>query len=124
MRLPFHRRIERVQYQHSPRWRNSFRQDRTLLFFVLRHRNLPPHGAIMMFDTTPVRVNYATLATMNKVRAWARKNGATVKVSRYARDAYEGHVNVPSPWNMGREQTLALVRELKELLSSLHPGLN
>ena len=66
------------------------------------------------FSAIPVRIEYANLARMNKIRAWARKNNATVTVSRYARDAYEGHVKVYMPFN--REQQLAKVAELKELL--------
>ncbi len=44
---------------------------------------------------TRVRIEYATLAKMNQIRAVARKLGATVHVHRYAKDAYEGHVTIP-----------------------------
>lgn len=47
-----------------------------------------------------VSFSNCTLATLNKVRAWARRNKAFMKsVSRYATDAYEGVVTIPSPWN-------------------------
>ena len=42
-----------------------------------------------------VPIDYATMAKMNKIRALARKMGARVEVTRYARDAYEGRVVVP-----------------------------
>lgn len=70
-----------------------------------------------MLDLSPtVRVEYANMATMNKVRTWARKNNAVVRVNRYARDAYEGTVKVCSPWNEGKSETDRRVAELKAIL--------
>ncbi len=68
------------------------------------------------FASYDVQITCANMAKMNRVRAWARKNGATVLASRYARDAYEGRVKVPM--KQGREQQAALVAELKEILSA------
>jgi hypothetical protein len=56
------------------------------------------------------------MAKMNKIRAWARKNGATVKAARYARDAYEGVVVIPSPWNEGAAVADSKVAALRALL--------
>lgn len=70
-------------------------------------------------DDRSIRVAYLNMAGMNKVRAWARKNKARVVVSRYTTDAYDGHVFISSPWNVGREQTDAKVADLKALLASL-----
>ena len=66
------------------------------------------------FNSILVRVDGADMAKMNRIRAWARRNNATVKVSRYARDAYEGHVKVPMP--LGRDQQAAKVTELKAII--------
>ena len=73
-----------------------------------------------MIDLSPrVRIAYANMAKMNKIRAWARRNNASVQVERYARDAYEGFVTVHSLWNEGREQTLTRVAELKAVIGPL-----
>lgn len=64
-----------------------------------------------------VRIEYANMATLNKIRAWARKNGATVKVQRYARDAYEGHVTIHSPWDEGAHVARAKAEDLRVLIS-------
>ncbi len=56
------------------------------------------------WNTVKVRIEYADMAKMNKIRAAARKHGATVHAQRYARDAYEGYVSVSSPWNEGKSQ--------------------
>ena len=64
-----------------------------------------------------VRIEYANMAKMNKIRAWARKNGATVKVQRYARDAYEGHVVIHAAWNEGVAITGAKANALRALIS-------
>lgn len=50
----------------------------------------------MSFGDITVQVPYTTMAQANKLRAWCRKNGATVRLSRYARDAYEGEIVVHS----------------------------
>ena len=67
------------------------------------------------FSTAMVKIEYANMAKMNKIRAWARKNHARVNVSRYARDAYEGHVNVPM--RQGLDQQTVLVKELKQIIA-------
>lgn len=67
------------------------------------------------FVAVNVRIEYADTAKMNKIRAWARKNGAAVNVERYARDAYSGTVKIPSPWNEGKsvqEAKAAAVRAI------------
>lgn len=71
-----------------------------------------------MFDYIPVRIEYANMAKINKIRAWARRNNATVEVSRYAKDAYEGRVKIHTSWQTGREQDLARVTACKELVQS------
>ncbi len=71
-----------------------------------------------MFDTTPVRIECVNMAKLNKIRAWARKRNASVQVSRYARDAYEGRVNIASPWNKGKITVDAEIAELKALIAS------
>jgi len=68
------------------------------------------------FGSINVQIKYANLAKMNKVRAWARKNNATVHVSRYARDAYEGHVTIHSPWDEGASVTGAKAVALRALI--------
>ena len=81
-------------------------------------------GVQDMLDLSPsVRVEYANMATMNKVRAWARRNNATVRVERYARDAYSGSVKVHSPWNEGKSETDRKVAEVKAILRA-HSTLN
>lgn len=72
----------------------------------------------MTLDYTPVRLSYARIGTVNKIRTWSRRNNATVEVSRYAKDAYEGRIKVWSPWNEGRDQHIAKVAELKSLIVS------
>ena len=69
-----------------------------------------------------VRIEYANMAKMNKIRAWARKNGATVNVQRYARDAYEGSVKIHSPWNEGRGIVDGKAAELRALIRDLKAG--
>ena len=49
-----------------------------------------------------VRVECANLAQLNRIRAAARKHRATVEVNRYARDAYEGRVIIPTRWDEGK----------------------
>lgn len=69
-----------------------------------------------MFDFIPVRIEYADMAKMNRIRAWARRHNAIVAVERYARDAYAGVVKVPFPWNKGRIVVDAEIAELKALI--------
>lgn len=72
-----------------------------------------------MLDLSPrVRIEYANMAKINKIRAWARRNNCSVAVSRYARDAYEGWVNVYSPWNEGKTETDRKVAEVKALIAA------
>ena len=66
------------------------------------------------FSSAKIKIEYANMSKMNKIRAWARKNHAIVNVSRYARDAYEGTVSIPM--KTGREQQLALINDLKAIL--------
>ena len=66
-----------------------------------------------------VRVEYVHMAGANKIRAWARRNGATVALSRYATDAYDGHVVIHSPWNEGANVAEAKAKVLRELLATL-----
>jgi len=66
------------------------------------------------FACADVRIEYASMAKLNRIRAWARKHNAAVKTQRYARDAYEGTVSIPM--RQGRDQQNALVVELKALL--------
>lgn len=70
-----------------------------------------------MIDFSPrVKIEYANMSKMNKIRQWARKNNASVHVSRYARDAYEGYVTVHSPRNEGQSITDAKVAALKAIV--------
>lgn len=62
-----------------------------------------------------IRIDYADMAKMNRIRAWAKKNGAVVNVNRYARDAYDGHIKIRSPWNEGRDVAQAKAAEFKVL---------
>lgn len=68
------------------------------------------------FASTRVRIEYADMAKMNRIRAWARKNNCTVQSSRYTKGAWEGFVKVPMP--EGRDQQNAKIAELKALLGS------
>lgn len=70
------------------------------------------------FASPRVRIEYANMGKINKIRAWARRNNASVNASRYARDAYEGHVKIHAPWNEGASETDRKVNELKALLSA------
>ena len=70
------------------------------------------------FASVRVGIEYANMAKLNKIRTWAKRNGATVKVSRYAKDAYEGYVSIPSPWNEGRDVAQAKAAELRKLLAA------
>ena len=69
-----------------------------------------------IFDWTDVRIPYANTAKMNRIRAWARKNGAQVAASRYAHDAYEGKMRIHSPWNVGRIETDRKIAEVKAII--------
>jgi hypothetical protein len=68
------------------------------------------------FASAQVRIEYADMAKMNKIRAWARKNNATVKAAPYTKGAWEGFVKIPMP--EGREQQAAKVAELKAILAA------
>jgi hypothetical protein len=70
------------------------------------------------FTARRIRVEYANLAKVNKIRAWARRNNATVQVSRYARDAYDGYVKIAAPWNEGAAETDRKEQELRTLLAA------
>jgi hypothetical protein len=70
-----------------------------------------------MGDRT-VYIEYANMAKMNKIRAIARKHGAIVNVSRYARDAYEGKVTIPYRWNRGRLEDDAIVAAIEAVIKS------
>jgi len=61
-----------------------------------------------------VNVPYATTAAANKIKAWARKNTATVRLNRYARDAYDGE-NLDVEHQLGKGSH----PELKEDLNNL-----
>lgn len=69
------------------------------------------------FASPRVRIEYANMAKVNKIRAWARRNGARVDVSRYTRDAYEGFVIIHAPWNVGRIETDRKVAELQAIIN-------
>lgn len=74
-----------------------------------------------MFDYIPVCIEYADTGTVNRIRAWARRNNATVHLTPYARGAYEGTVRVHTRWNEGRDQDLARVEALKALIRNGRP---
>lgn len=65
-----------------------------------------------------VRVEYADLAKVNRIRAWARRNNAVAGLTPYTKGAYSGTVKIRSPWNEGREVVEKKARELRELLKS------
>jgi len=69
------------------------------------------------WNNANVRVDYVNMAQANKIRAWARKNHCIVDLSRYARDAYDGHVRVPMPQGLREQQ--AMIADLKRLLAEL-----
>lgn len=72
----------------------------------------------MTFDASiNVKIDYANLAKMNKIRAAARKHGGTVVVQRYARDAYEGHVKVHTTWDEGSGAHWARVAAIKAAIA-------
>jgi hypothetical protein len=71
-----------------------------------------------LMDNIPVRIPYATMSKLNRIRAWARRNNATVVVSRYATDAYEGRVLIATPWNEGRIVTDRKIAEVKTIMES------
>lgn len=71
------------------------------------------------FDYVDVSIPYANLAKINRLRGWARRHNATVQVSRYARDAYEGRVRVPFPWNKGKIVLDAELAELRGLIGGV-----
>lgn len=48
------------------------------------------------FACINVNVNAIDQATANRVRAWARRNNASVKLTAYTRGWYEGTVTVHS----------------------------
>jgi len=66
-----------------------------------------------------VNVPYATTAAANKIKAWARKNTATVRLNRYARDAYDGDVVIHSGPLDTYEATASKASDLRKLLHSL-----
>ena len=66
------------------------------------------------FSTARVNIEYANMAKMNKIRAWARRNHSIVIAHRYARDAYEGHVKIPM--RQGLIEQNELIKGLKALL--------
>lgn len=68
------------------------------------------------FGSSGVNIDYANMALLNKIRAWARKNNATVKVQRYARDAYEGEVVIHGSPDEGLAVTGAKAVELRALI--------
>jgi len=71
----------------------------------------------MYFDTK-ISIACASQAQINKVRAWARKNGASVSVHQYTRGYYEGYVAIPNRWNRGRDAEIALAADCRALLSA------
>lgn len=68
------------------------------------------------FASPKITIGHADMATLNKVRAWARRNNATVNVSRYAKDAYEGSVTVHTTAMEAKSATDTKVAALKALL--------
>jgi len=70
----------------------------------------------MDISTAILRIDYATPDRLARIRKVARRHGGTVKVTRYARDAYEGTVTVPSPWTEGRDAHLARVAAIKAVI--------
>ena len=67
------------------------------------------------FSSARVRIEYANMAKMNKIRAWARRNHSRVDSSRYARDAYEGYVHIPM--RQGLNEQAELVKEIKAIIN-------
>lgn len=63
-----------------------------------------------------VNVKFADQALANKIRAWARRNGATVKLDQCTRGAYEGEVVIHSPWDEGVAVAHAKAEALRALL--------
>lgn len=73
-----------------------------------------PHG----FTDKQVSIEYANMAKLNKIRAVARKNRATVHVQRYAYDAYSGHVTVPTAWDEGVDAHNARVAAIQAIVKA------
>jgi hypothetical protein len=68
-----------------------------------------------LFDVR-VPIPYADTARLNQIRGLARRLGAVVKVSRYAKDAYEGHVSIPYRLDRSRNDDLAIASQFKSLI--------
>lgn len=68
------------------------------------------------FASPKVVVKYANGPRANKILAWAKKNNAVVKLTRYASDAYEGHVVVHTNHMESKEQTDLRVTALKAII--------
>src|SRR5258708_1029179 len=56
------------------------------------------------WNTVKVRIEYADMAKMNKIRAAARKHGATVHPQPYPRDPHHAYVTLSSPCTEGKTQ--------------------
>jgi hypothetical protein len=76
-------------------------------------------------SSATVRVSYATTATTNKLRAWARRNNAVAHLAPYTRGAYSGTIRILSKWNepssVAQEKRLAAFAILH---AAHHPSLN
>jgi len=74
----------------------------------------------MILDTIAnqcVSFTYANLSALNRLRTWARKNNATVKMFRYAKDCYEGNITIQSPWNEHRDVAIAKRQDILTLMN-------
>jgi hypothetical protein len=66
--------------------------------------------------STRVQVEYANLATINKLRAYCRRHNCSIHVTPYTKGAWEGYITVPSPWNEGTATRDAKVADIKAIV--------
>ena len=66
-----------------------------------------------------LRIGYADVARMKRIRAWARKNKATLAIERYAREAYSGTIYIHSPWDEPKAVVDAKAAEFKALFPNI-----
>jgi len=63
-----------------------------------------------------VRIAYANFDNAKRIRAWAKRHGATARLTAYTREAYEGSVVIPSLWNENAQVARDKATELRARL--------
>lgn len=68
------------------------------------------------FADIDIRIDYANSDKIKRIRAAAKKYGATVKVEQYTKGAWEGKVIVHTTWDEGADKHMERCRHMRNVI--------